>query len=282
MSRSTADDLAGGPAEDRHGRAGHGASWALEDLHHSFSTGPDPTSRTIVLDGVSLRAAPGEFVALLGPSGCGKSTALRVLAGLLVPDQGRALVDRRCVVGRPGAASMQPQRDTLLPWKRCLDNAVLGAVVAGVPVREARDAADALWDRFGLAGYQQAWPGELSGGMRQRLALLRAFLVPRPLILLDEPLGALDAITRRDLQVWLEEVWEADRRSVLLVTHDVDEAVLLADRVVVLSDRPAHIVSDIAVDLPRPRSADQVGTAAFGEIRRAVLDALEHGHRRHR
>jgi len=232
-----------------------------------------------VLDGVSLGATPGQFVSLLGPSGCGKSTVLRVLAGLLVPDAGTAVVAGASVVGRPGACTLQPQRDTLLPWKRCLDNAVLGATVAGVPLAEARTTAGRLWDRFGLAGYENAWPGELSGGMRQRLALLRAFLVPRPVILLDEPLGALDAITRRDLQVWLEEVWQADRRSVLLVTHDVDEAILLSDRVVVLSDRPAHVVADIAVGLPRPRSAALVADAAFGEVRAEVLARLQQGHR---
>ena len=174
---------------------------------------------------------------------------------------------------------MQPQRDTLLPWKRCLDNALLGAVVAGVPDHEARARAAALWDRFGLTGYENAWPGELSGGMRQRLALLRAFLVPREVILLDEPLGALDAITRRDLQVWLEQVWEADRRAVLLVTHDVDEAILLSDRVVVLSDRPARVVADLQVPLARPRSADLVADEVFAGVRAQVLEALQHGHR---
>lgn len=228
---------------------------------------------------MTLSARPGEFVSVLGPSGCGKSTVLRVLAGLLVPDAGTATVGGVSVLGRPGACTMQPQRDTLLPWKRCLDNALLGAAVAGVPAAEARARAAALWDRFGLTGYENAWPGELSGGMRQRLALLRAFLVPREVILLDEPLGALDAITRRDLQVWLEEVWEADRRAVLLVTHDVDESILLSDRVVVLSDRPARVVADVVVTLPRPRSAGLVAAESFATVRTEVLDALQRGHR---
>jgi ABC-type nitrate/sulfonate/bicarbonate transport system ATPase subunit len=232
-----------------------------------------------VLDGLGLAAPSGQFVALLGPSGCGKSSVLRVLAGLLVPDSGEALVGGRSVVGRPGSCALQPQRDTLLPWRRCLDNATLAAQVAGVPREEARAAALALWDRFGLTGYEQAWPAELSGGMRQRLALLRAFLAPREVILLDEPLGALDAITRRDLQVWLEGVWDTDPRPVLLVTHDVDEALMLSDRVVVLSDRPARVVADVPVALPRPRHADLVADPGFAALRAQVLDALRAGHR---
>ena len=254
-------------------------AWQVDGLRHAFTPDRAGGSSTPVLDGVSLDARPGEFVSVLGPSGCGKSTVLRVLAGLLVPDAGTASVGSVSVVGRPGACTMQPQRDTLLPWKRCLDNALLGAVVAGVPDHEARARAAALWDRFGLTGYENAWPGELSGGMRQRLALLRAFLVPREVILLDEPLGALDAITRRDLQVWLEQVWEADRRAVLLVTHDVDEAILLSDRVVVLSDRPARVVADLQVPLARPRSADLVADEVFAGVRAQVLEALQHGHR---
>lgn len=254
-------------------------AWRVAGLRHAFRGDRAGESATPVLDRVTLSAQPGEFVSVLGPSGCGKSTVLRVLAGLLVPDEGSATVGGTSVVGRPGSCTMQPQRDTLLPWKRCLDNALLGAAVAGVPAAEARSRAAQLWDRFGLSGYENAWPGELSGGMRQRLALLRAFLVPREVILLDEPLGALDAITRRDLQVWLEEVWEADRRAVLLVTHDVDESILLSDRVVVLSDRPARVVADVTVGLPRPRSASLVAQQPFADVRAEVLDALERGHR---
>ncbi len=254
-------------------------AWRVEDLRHSFPADRDGTDAVPVLDGVSIGGAAGSFVSLLGPSGCGKSTVLRTLAGLLVPDSGGAWVGASDVRGRPGSCVLQPQRDTLLPWKRCLDNAVLGAVVAGVPQQQARADALRLWERFGLAGYERAWPSELSGGMRQRLALLRAFLVPREMILLDEPLGALDAITRRDLQVWLEQVWEADRRTVLLVTHDVDEAILLSDRVLVLSDRPARLLAEVSVALSRPRRADMVADETFGALRGQVLDALRAGHR---
>ena len=256
-----------------------GPAWAVHDLHHSFPAAAAGEPPVAVLDGLSLASGRGEFVALLGPSGCGKSTVLRVLAGLLRPDAGQAWVGGEPVLGRPGWCALQPQRDTLLPWKRCLANATLGAEVAGVPAPVARADALALWDRFGLTGYEQAWPAQLSGGMRQRLALLRAFLSPREVILLDEPLGALDAITRRDLQVWLEGVWDTHPRTVLLVTHDVDEALLLSDRVVVLSDRPARVVADVAVPLPRPRSPALVTDDAFGLLRAEVLDALRSGHR---
>jgi ABC-type nitrate/sulfonate/bicarbonate transport system ATPase subunit len=250
-------------------------AWEVRDLRHSFGG----ETAVPVLDGISLRAQPGEFVSLVGPSGCGKSTVLRVLAGLLMPDGGSATVAGTDVAGLPGFCAFQPQRPTLLPWRRCLDNAVTGAVVAGVPREEAIAAAQAQWARFGLAGYERSWPSELSGGMKQRLALLRAFLVPKPVLLLDEPLGALDAITRRDLQGWLEGVWAEDGRTVLLVTHDVEEALLLSDRVVVLSDRPARVMADVTVDLPRPRPDTVVTDPFFVRLRGRVLEALRAGHR---
>lgn len=254
------------------------AAWEVRDLRHRFP-GTGDQAPVQVLDGLSLTAEAGDFVALLGPSGCGKSTVLRILAGLLSPESGTATV-----AGQPvddtattrNRCAYQPQRDTLLPWKRCLDNAVLGAVVAGVPADQARQSALAEWDRFGLTGYEDAWPGALSGGMRQRLALLRAFLSPHEVLLLDEPLGALDAITRRSLQIWLEGVWEEDRRTVLLVTHDIDEALLLADRVVVMSNRPGRLRADIPIPLSRPRDPRHLLSAQATALRGDVLDALEH------
>jgi ABC-type nitrate/sulfonate/bicarbonate transport system ATPase subunit len=233
----------------------------------------------VALDGLDLQAASGSFVALVGPSGCGKSTILRVLAGLTEPDEGEARIEGRSVAGEPGAAAWLPQRDALLPWRSVLDNATLGAEVAGVVRSEARVQALELLERFDLAEVAHAWPRELSGGMRQRIALLRTFLAPAPVLLLDEPFGALDALTRRDLQGWLQQVWLAERsegrgRTVLLVTHDVEEALLLADRVVVLSSRPAQIVLDVAVDLPRPRAASVVGEPGFVAQRAALLAAL--------
>jgi len=229
-----------------------------------------------VFDDVDLVVPAGGFTSLIGPSGCGKSTVLRVLAGLLEPACGVARINGADVAGRPGQAAFMPQRDVLLPWRRVVGNAIVGAEAHGRPRAEARREALALLDRFGLAGFERSWPAQLSGGMRQRLALLRTFVSGLDVLLLDEPFGALDALTRRELQVWLEEVWRADarRRTVLLVTHDVGEALLLSDQVVVLSPRPGRVVAVVEVDLPRPRPAGIVTTPAFAALEERLLRAL--------
>ncbi|MGJ3509063.1 ABC transporter ATP-binding protein [Enemella sp. A6] len=222
------------------------AGLVIEQITHRF---PLPGSSRFgrrryrtVLDEVSLSVPVGSLTAIVGPSGCGKSTLLRILAGLLVPDSGRASVAGRPLIGRPGQVAYHPQQDALLPWLTALDNATLGAEIAGQPRAAARRRARDLLDRFGLAGTEKAWPDELSGGMRQRVSLLRSSLMPQPALLLDEPFGALDALTRRQLQFWLLEITAAERRPTLLVTHDIEEALLLADEVVVLSPAPAGIV----------------------------------------
>jgi ABC-type nitrate/sulfonate/bicarbonate transport system ATPase subunit len=222
----------------------------------------DPRAPVRALDAVDLTAGPGELVAVLGPSGCGKSTLLRVLAGLAA--NARVRHDALRVPPRPGhgtAVAWMPQRDGLLPWRRALANATLGARIAGVDRRTAEQRARELLPTFGLAGFERAWPHELSGGMRQRLALLRTCLVGAPLLLLDEPFGALDPISRRRMNTWLAGLDLAhvpgERPTVVLVTHDVDEAVLLADRVVVLSARPGRVVLDVPVP-PAGRDALRV------------------------
>lgn len=245
-------------------------SVAVAGVSHTFA-GARPVA---ALDDVSLSVADGGFVAVVGPSGCGKSTLLRMLAGLIRPTSGSVRVGDVDVAGRPGHVAFHPQRDALLPWKRAIDNATLGAEVAGVDRSVARAQAAELMERFGLAGFERAWPQQLSGGMRQRVALLRTFLVPRPVLLLDEPFGALDAFTRRDLQQWLAEVWAEDRRTTLLVTHDIDEALLLADTVVVLSGRPGRVVAEIAVDADRPRNAASLLTPELVAQKAKILSAL--------
>lgn len=227
------------------------------------------------LEEVSLRVEPGQFVSLIGPSGCGKSTLLKLLAGLVRPDTGHLRVEGVPVEGRPGSAAFMPQRDLLLPWRRTVANAALGAELAGVPRDRARAEARALLPSFGLEGFERAWPAQLSGGMRQRLALLRTFLVPRDVMLLDEPFGALDAITRREMQQWLQSVWAEHRRSVLLVTHDVEEALVLSDVVFVMSPRPGHIVQRVDVPFARPRTVADTTTTEFASLKSALLDALE-------
>ncbi len=238
------------------------------------------------LDDVSLRVEPGQFVSLVGPSGCGKSTLLRILAGLTRPERGRVAIDGEDVLARPGHAAFMPQRDLLLPWRRSVSNAALGAELAGVPASEARRRARDLLPLFGLEGFERAWPAQLSGGMRQRLALLRTFLVPRDVMLLDEPFGALDAITRREMQQWLQSVWAsgaessdptARRRTVLLVTHDVEEALVLSDVILVMSPRPGRIVHRLDVDLARPRTTPDTTSPRFAALKAELLSALEAG-----
>jgi NitT/TauT family transport system ATP-binding protein len=214
----------------------------------------------VALDGVDLRAAPGEVVAVVGPSGCGKSTLLELVCGLAHADAG--------TVASPPAALM-PQRDALLPWLSALDNAALARRVAGDSRAAARARAHEHFAAFGLEGFERARPNELSGGMRQRVAFLRTLLAGRPVLCLDEPFASLDALTRGQAQGWLGDALEREPRTVLLVTHDAEEAVLLADRVAVMSARPGRVVEIIDVALPRPRArADVAG------LRERALAAL--------
>jgi len=197
-----------------------------------------------VLAGVSLHVAPGEVVALVGPSGSGKTTLLELVCGLQAPDAGT-------VASAP--AALMPQRDLLLPWAGALDNAALPLRLAGRSRAEARAAARPLLHAFGLEGFERARPHELSGGMRQRVAFLRTLLSGKPVLCLDEPFAALDALTRQELQAWLAAALVREPHSVLLVTHDVEEALVLADRVLVLSPRPARVREVLEVAAPRPR-----------------------------
>jgi len=216
----------------------------------------------VALDGVTVRAAANETVAVVGPSGCGKSTLLELICGLAAPDAG--------TVSSPPAALM-PQRDGLLPWLSALDNAGLALRARGASKQAARAAAHEHFEAFGLTGFERARPAELSGGMRQRVAFLRTLLAGRPVLCLDEPFGALDALTRGQMQRWLAGALEQEPRTVVLVTHDVEEAVLLADRIVLLSPRPGTVVETIEVDLPRPRSRTDLAAV---ELRERALRAL--------
>lgn len=206
---------------------------------------------TPVLDDISIRVEPGEFVSILGPSGCGKSTIFRLLNGEIRPDRGQILLDGRVPV--PGSFAFMPQRDALMPWRRIIDNVTLGLEVAGLGRRDARARALPHMAEFGLAGFERHFPDQLSGGMRQRAALLRTMILNKPVQLLDEPFGALDALTRAEMQRWLETRQQSRRLTTLLVTHDVREAVALSDRIYVLSPRPARVVTQMTIDAPRPR-----------------------------
>ena len=224
------------------------------------------------LAGIDLTLRKDEITAVVGPSGSGKSTLLELVAGLQDPDEGVVRVNGAASAAeRRAACAYMPQRDLLLPWRDALGNAALALECQGVPRAEARRRAEPLFDRFGLAEFERARPAELSGGMRQRVAFLRTLLPGRPLLLLDEPFGALDAITRADLQEWLAGMLTEEPRTVLLVTHDVEEAVFLADRVIVLSTRPGRMVAEFEVGLPRPRS---VTDPELAQLRGEALEAL--------
>jgi len=245
------------------------AKLQLRQVHKSYQTDRGVLQ---VLAGVDLAAHDGEFVSVIGPSGCGKSTLLEVVANLQVPDEGEVLVD-----GNPPTKTMcayMPQKDMLFPWRRVIDNITLGLEVGGASRREARQRVAPLLKAFGLAGFEQSYPFQLSGGMRQRAALLRTVVQQRALMLLDEPLGALDSLTRTDMQLWLESVWERYRWTVLLVTHDIREAVYLSDTVYVLSPRPARVVARVEVSLPRPRSLELIASAEAAQLEMRILGSL--------
>jgi ABC-type nitrate/sulfonate/bicarbonate transport system ATPase subunit len=236
------------------------ATVELDRVSRTFSSG----RRTAVpaLADVSLRAAAGETVAVVGPSGCGKSTLLELICGLQRPDSGTV----RCA-----PAALMPQRDLLLPWASALDNASLALRAGGARRAEARELAQPWLERFGLADFADARPAELSGGMRQRVSFLRSLLAGKPVLALDEPFASLDAITRTEMQGWLGQVLQTEPRTVVLVTHDVEEAVLLADRVVVLSGRPGRVLESVDVPVVRPRQRTDPAVLA---VRERVLEAL--------
>jgi ABC-type nitrate/sulfonate/bicarbonate transport system ATPase subunit len=214
------------------------------------------------LAGVSLRAAPGEVVAVVGPSGCGKTTLLELICGLQHPDAGTLTSD---------PAVLMPQRDLLLPWLSAVDNAALALRVRGMRRAEARAAATPWLERFGLAGFENVHPAKLSGGMRQRVSFLRSLLAGKPVLALDEPFASLDAMTRAEMQGWLSHVLATEPRTVVLVTHDVEEAVVLGDRVVVMSARPGRVTAEIEIPLSRPRRRTDGDVV---QLRELVLDAL--------
>jgi ABC-type nitrate/sulfonate/bicarbonate transport system ATPase subunit len=221
----------------------------------------------VALEDLDLHVGAGEVVAVVGPSGCGKSTLLELAAGLQEPDEGNV---------RAPSCSYMPQRDLLLPWRDALGNAALALECQGARRADARRRAAPLFERFGLAEFERARPGDLSGGMRQRVAFMRALLPGRPVLLLDEPFGALDSITRASMQAWLADALAEEPRTVLLVTHDVQEAIFLSDRVAVLSPRPGRVVAELEVSLARPRSRREIVTdPEFARLERLALETLE-------
>jgi ABC-type nitrate/sulfonate/bicarbonate transport system ATPase subunit len=228
----------------------------------------------LALQHVSLHVDEGEFVALVGPSGSGKTTLLSIFAGLETPTSGAVALRGDTRTRLLGRAGYMPQRDLLLPWRTALGNAIAGLQAQGVSRTEATTRARALFAEFGLAGFEHAWPATLSGGMRQRVAFARTVLAAHDLLLLDEPFGALDALTRTGLQRWLADLWERLGATCLLVTHDLDEALLLADRIYVLSPRPGTVRLERAVPLERPRRLEMLTRPEIVTIKAELLAAL--------
>ena len=234
--------------------------------------------RLVALEKIGIEIGRGEFVTVVGPSGCGKSTLFNILAGLAEPDAGAQIHyggELRAAADLLGKVAFMPQRDLLLPWRRVVDNAILPLQVEGVPRAEALKRAEPLFAEFGLAGFERHYPQQLSGGMRQRVALMRTFLFERDLTLLDEPFGALDALTRSLMQRWLLEIWQRYQRTILFITHDVEEAIFLGDRVLVMTARPGRIKLALDIRLERPRSPEVLTSPAFIGLKRQVLAAIE-------
>ncbi len=223
---------------------------------------------------VSLDISQGRFVSLIGPSGCGKSTIFNIVAGLLEPTSGRVLIDGSDSTGMIGRVGYMLQKDLLLPWRTVLDNVILGMEIQGVPLRAARERALPLLRRYGLSGFEYLYPGALSGGMRQRAALLRTLLFDTDVILLDEPFGALDAQTKSQMQEWLLQLWSDFGKTVVFVTHDIEEAIYLSDEVHVMATRPGRIIASIPVPIGRPRPRTVTLTSDFISIKERCLELL--------
>ncbi|HYV16186.1 MAG TPA: ABC transporter ATP-binding protein [Conexibacter sp.] len=236
----------------------------IDGVERVFRDRRGRAAEVVALRGMSLHAEPGEIVCVVGASGCGKSTLLELICGLQMPDAGTVAAD---------PAVLMPQRDLLLPWLGALDNAALALRVRGIGRADARRQAWPLFERFGLAGFERARPSQLSGGMRQRVAFARTLLAGKPVLALDEPFAALDALTRQELQGWLGRALAAEPRTVVLVTHDVEEAIVLGDRVVVMAPRPGHAVVELDVPLERPRRRTDRAVIALREQALLALGA---------
>ena len=239
-----------------------------------FMTFPNGNGGLDVLESITLSAQAREFICVVGPSGCGKTTLLRVLGGLLKPTKGEVRFGGEQLAQPRRRIGFVFQEANLMPWRTALDNIVLPLELEGVPVEQAQGRAHELIALMGLDGFEASLPRDLSGGMAQRVAIGRALVHKPELLLLDEPLGSLDALTRERMGTELLRVWDAQRATVMMVTHSITEAVLLADRVLVLSERPAKIVLDLPISMERPRSLDLTYTPEFGQLASQVRAAI--------
>lgn len=239
----------------------------VENIKKNFNS-------TSVIEDVSFYVKENEFVSLLGPSGSGKSTIFNIISGLLKPDSGKVIINQDDYTGKTGHVSYMYQKDLLLPWKKIIDNAAMPLTIKGEKKDAAREKVVKYFKTFGLEGFEEKYPHQLSGGMKQRAALLRTYMFSKDIMLLDEPFGALDAITRSKMHFWLLDVIKNLNSTVLFITHDIEEAIFLSDRIYILSDKPARIKEEVEVTLENRASKDIVTTKEFNDIKRRILNAL--------
>lgn len=228
-----------------------------------------------VLDLLNFSINKGEFVCILGPSGCGKSSLFNILSGIENPDSGKITIHHQNTANRRGKFGYMFQNDLLLPWRNTLDNITLGLEVKGHTLKKSREEADKLLRKFHLEKFASFYPSDLSGGMKQRIALLRTIAFNSDILLLDEPFGSLDALTRMSLQKYLLEIWEKLHLTILFITHDINEAVVLADKILVLSKRPAKIIKSIEINILRPRNIEKMRSSSSINIEKELINLLE-------
>ena len=247
----------------------------LRDVAKTYR--PPGRAEVIAVSPTNLTIKQGEFVSLVGPSGCGKTTLLNLISGLILPSSGSILFNGKPTRGPTGEMSLVFQRPVLLPWRRIIDNVMLPAEVMGLrPTAKYLEHARDLLDLVGLSGFEDSYPNELSGGMQQRAAIARALVADTSVLLMDEPFAALDAMTREELNIELMRIWEVTGRTIVFVTHNIAEATLLSDRIVVMTPRPGQVREVLDVDIPRPRSLDTMGEKRFGEISNHIRGMLTH------
>ena len=247
----------------------------IDGVAHTFSASGGTGVPTDALGPITFQVRNGGFVSLVGPSGCGKSTLLRIMAGLLIPTRGMVSLDGQPIRGPQRRVGLVFQQSNLMPWRSVLDNLILPLELAGVDQASRQMQAAAVLEQVGLSAFAQAYPAELSGGMAQRVAIGRALIHDPDVLLLDEPFGALDALTREQMQIELMRLWAADRKIGLMVPHSITEAVFVSDRVLVMSKRPGQIKAEFDVPLPRPRDFDMVHDAIFGDLVHRIREHIE-------
>ncbi|KGK89687.1 nitrate ABC transporter ATP-binding protein [Desulfosporosinus sp. HMP52] len=245
----------------------------LQGLSKSYYN-PHLDRQMRIINSLSFEIETGSFVSLIGPSGCGKSTICNLIAGIESPDCGQIMLDSSLINGLSGNIGYMPQKDLLLPWRTLLENVLLGCEIQHQDKHNALEEAHKWLNQFGLASFTNHYPHQLSGGMRQRGALLRTILFGKKTLLLDEPFGALDALTRQEIQRWLSSIWNQTRHTVLFITHDIDEAILLSDKIIVLSQQPASVLQELIVPFPQPRNPDVLLSSASLDLKKELLNLL--------